>query len=141
MAGRRGITEPQSSELWGERSNCPESDASKEADLSRPAAERRLGHRALLHNGSVPSLYWMLTPAAERPSSSASARAISIRSRSASACRPPAKSSCKNGETLFSMTDGNGKAIKGNSVLGHSLEAAPEAGHEDLSERRDRPEL
>jgi hypothetical protein len=34
-------------------------------------------------------------------------------------------SSCKTGETLFSMTGSDGKAIHGNSVLGHSFEAAP----------------
>ena len=33
-------------------------------------------------------------------------------------------SSCKTGETLFQDADSNGKAINGNSVLGHSLEAA-----------------
>ena len=37
------------------------------------------------------------------------------------------ESSCKAGQTLFSMTDSSGKEIKGNSVLGHSFEAAPDA--------------
>ena len=35
---------------------------------------------------------------------------------------------CKNGETLFSMTDADGKDIHGNSVLGHSLEGKPARG-------------
>ena len=35
--------------------------------------------------------------------------------------------SCKTGQTMFSMTESNGKDIKGNSVLGHSFEAAAEA--------------
>jgi hypothetical protein len=37
------------------------------------------------------------------------------------------ESSCRTGQTLFSMTDGGGKEIKGNSVLGHSLEAPADA--------------
>jgi hypothetical protein len=35
---------------------------------------------------------------------------------------------CKDGETLFSVTDTNGKALHGNSNLGHSLEAPPGEG-------------
>jgi hypothetical protein len=35
-------------------------------------------------------------------------------------------SSCKTGETLFLMTGSDGKPIHGNSVLGHSFEAAPD---------------
>jgi hypothetical protein len=37
------------------------------------------------------------------------------------------ESSCRTGQTMFQATDGSGKDIKGNSVLGHSLEAAPDA--------------
>ena len=32
-------------------------------------------------------------------------------------------SSCKTGETMFMEAESNGRAINGNSVLGHSLEA------------------
>ena len=35
---------------------------------------------------------------------------------------------CSNGETLFSTTDADGKAINGNSALGHSLEGKPATG-------------
>jgi hypothetical protein len=33
--------------------------------------------------------------------------------------------SCNKGESLFSATDGDGKPIHGDSVLGHSLEGTP----------------
>jgi hypothetical protein len=58
---------------------------------------------------------------------------------SASLCRLPGRSSCKNGQTLIAMTDSNGKGrSKGNSVLGHSLEAAADADKKTCQERRDR---
>jgi hypothetical protein len=66
----------------------------------------------------------MLTPAAERP------RQFCMGARDFDpqqvGFRVPAsgESSCKTGQTLFSMTGSDGKEIKGNSVLGHSLEAA-----------------
>ena len=41
-----------------------------------------------LHNGSVPSLYWMLRPAAEHPTSFCQGTATSIPSRSVSASSP-----------------------------------------------------
>ena len=123
----RGITEPQLSELWGERSNCPNPKILKEAIYRARPLNGVWATAPYIHNGSVPSLYWMLTPAAERP------RQFCLGAREFDpqqvGFRVPAsgESSCKGGQTLFSMTDGSGKEIKGNSVLGHSLEAAPEA--------------
>ena len=123
----RGIREPQVSELWGERSNCPNPKILKEAIYRARPLNGVWATAPYIHNGSVPSLYWMLTPAAERP------RQFCLGAREFDpqqvGFRVPAsgESSCRSGQTLFSMTDGSGKEIKGNSVLGHSLEAAPEA--------------
>jgi hypothetical protein len=81
-----------------------------------------------LHNGSVPSLYWLLKPASERP------RQFCMGARDfdpqhvgfrVNAGEP---ASCETGETLFSMTDSGGKEINGNSVFGHSLEGTPGPG-------------
>ena len=122
----RGINDPkQIKDLWGERSNCP-----------NPAREPQYRARPLngvwatapyIHNGSVPSLYWMLAPQAERPKQFCMG-ARDFDPKQVGFLVPAAgESSCKTGQTLFSVTDSGGKAIKGNSVLGHSLEAAPDA--------------
>ena len=123
----RGIKEPQLSELWGERTNCPNPKMAKEAIYRARPLNGVWATAPYLHNGSVPSLYWMLAPAAERP------RQFCLGAREFDpqqvGFRVPASgdSSCKNGQTLFSMTDRGGKEIKGNSVLGHSFEAAADA--------------
>jgi hypothetical protein len=123
----RGVEEPQLSELWGERSNCPNPKMLKQAIYRARPLNGVWATAPYIHNGSVPSLYWMLTPAAERP------RQFCLGAREFDpqqvGFRVPAsgESSCKTGQTLFSMTDRGGKEIKGNSVLGHSLEAAPDA--------------
>ena len=123
----RGIREPQLSELWGERGNCPNAKIPKEAIYRSRPLNGVWATAPYLHNGSVPSLYWMLTPAAERP------RQFCMGAREFDpqqvGFRVPAsgESSCKTGQTLFSMTDRGGKEIKGNSVLGHSLEATADA--------------
>ncbi|WP_407160399.1 di-heme-cytochrome C peroxidase [Bradyrhizobium sp. STM 3557] len=75
-----------------------------------------------LHNGSVPSLFWMLTPAADRPTSFCQGprdydpRDVGFR------VPPGGEHSCGTGETRFATTDENGKPISGNSVMGHSFE-------------------
>ena len=112
--------------LWGPRQNCP-----------NPVSEPHYRARPLngvwatapyLHNGSVPSLYWMLKPAAERPkqfcmgSRDFDPQQVGFRVVAGEA------STCKKGETLFSATAPDGSAIHGNSVLGHSLEGTPGPG-------------
>jgi hypothetical protein len=102
--------------IWGERQNCP-----------NPVSEPHYRARPLngvwatapyLHNGSVPSLYWLLKPAADRP------RKFCIGDRDFDPQQVgfAVTTSCNHGETLFSTTNGDGSAINGNSVLGHSLE-------------------
>jgi hypothetical protein len=121
----RGITDPQQLKaLWGERSNCP--NPAKEPQYRARPLNGVWATAPYVHNGSVPSLYWMLTPQAERPKQFClGAREFDPQQVG---FRVPAsgESSCKTGQTLFSMTDG-GKEIKGNSVLGHSFEAPADA--------------
>jgi mono/diheme cytochrome c family protein len=122
----RGIQEPALSELWGQRSNCP-NPASQPQYRARPL-NGVWATAPYLHNGSVPSLYWMLKPAAERPrqfcmgARDFDPEQVGFRMASGEAA------SCKTGETLFSMTGTDGKEIRGNSVLGHSLEGMPGPG-------------
>jgi hypothetical protein len=120
------VPESDRAELWGTRKNCP-----------NPAPGLHYRARPLngvwatapyLHNGSVPSLYWMLKPAAERPKQFC----MGLRDfdpqhvgyRVVAGERP----SCSNGETPFSATNADGSAIPGNSVSGHSLEGTPGLG-------------
>jgi len=122
----RDIQEPALTELWGRRGNCP-NPASKPQYRARPL-NGVWATAPYLHNGSVPSLYWMLKPAAERP------RQFCIGARDFDPEQVGYRvaageaATCKNGETLFSMTDADGKDIHGNSVLGHSLEGKPARG-------------
>jgi hypothetical protein len=123
----RGIREPQLSELWGDRTNCPNPKMAKEAIYRARPLNGVWATAPYIHNGSVPSLYWMLTPAADRPKQFClGAREFDPKEVG---FRVPAggESSCKTGQTLFSMNDASGKPIKGNSVLGHSFEAAADA--------------
>jgi hypothetical protein len=120
----RGIQEPALSELWGQRSNCP-NPASVPEPLYRARPLNGVWATApYLHNGSVPSLYWMLRPAAERPKQFCMGARDFDPEQVGFRVAAGGERSCKTGETLFSMTESDGKAINGNSVLGHSLEAA-----------------
>jgi cytochrome c5 len=120
------LSPDDSKALWGDRKNCP-----------NPVWEPSYRARPLngiwatapyLHNGSVPSLYWLLKPAAERPTKFCiGARDFDpeqVGYRVVAGEQP----SCKTGESLFSTTDDDGKPIHGNSVLGHSLEGTPGPG-------------
>ena len=120
----RNIQEPALSEIWGQRSNCP-NPASVPEPLYRARPLNGVWATApYLHNGSVPSLYWMLKPAAERPKQFClGARDFDPRDVGFQVAAS-GDSSCKTGETMFQVTDSDGKAINGNSVMGHSLEAA-----------------
>jgi hypothetical protein len=122
----RGITDPgQIKKLWGERTNCP--NTAKEPQYRARPLNGVWATAPYVHNGSVPSLYWMLTPQAERPKQFCMGARDFDPKQVGFAVPASGESSCKTGQTLFSMTDSDGKAIKGNSVLGHSLEAAADA--------------
>jgi hypothetical protein len=122
----RGITDPQQLKaIWGERSNCP--NPAKEPQYRARPLNGVWATAPYIHNGSVPSLYWMLTPQAERPKQFCMGGRDFDPRQVGFAVQAAGESSCKTGQTLFSTTDSNGKAIKGNSVLGHSFEAPADA--------------
>ena len=122
----RGVTDPQALKaIWGERSNCP--NTAKEPQYRARPLNGVWSTAPYIHNGSVPSLYWMLTPQAERPKQFCMGARDFDPKQVGFAVPASGESSCKTGQTLFSMTDSKGKEIKGNSVLGHSFEAAAEA--------------
>ncbi len=122
----RDIQEPALTDLWGQRGNCP-NPASKPQYRARPL-NGVWATAPYLHNGSVPSLYWMLKPAAERPRQFCMGARDFDPQQVGFRVAAGEVQKCRNGETLFSMTDADGKDIHGNSVLGHSLEGKPAAG-------------
>jgi hypothetical protein len=120
------VSDPDRAALWGDRKNCP--NYVKDPHYRARPLNGVWATAPYLHNGSVPSLYWMLKPAAERP------KKFCIGSRDfdpqqvgyrVAAGEAP---TCSKGETLFSTTRPDGSAINGNSVLGHSLEGTPGLG-------------
>jgi mono/diheme cytochrome c family protein len=121
----RGIQEPALSELWGQRSNCP-NPASQPQYRARPL-NGVWATAPYLHNGSVPSLYWMLMPAAKRPTQFCMGLRDFDPEQVGFRVASGETGACKTGETLFSTGTGD-KPIKGNSVLGHSLEGTPGPG-------------
>lgn len=123
----RGITDPkQLSEVWGERSNCPNPNQLKEAIYRARPLNGVWATAPYLHNGSVPSLLWMLTPQSERPTKFCMG-AREYDPRDVGFRVEGNENSCKKGQTVFATTGSDGKPIKGNSTRGHSLEAAAEA--------------
>ena len=121
------VTEPALGELWGQRTNCPNYAATPEKPIYRARPLNGVWATApYLHNGSVPSLYWMLRPASERPKQFCQGardfdpRDVGFRVGGGG------DSSCETGQTMFMEAESNGRAINGNSVLGHSFEAAKE---------------
>jgi mono/diheme cytochrome c family protein len=107
---------------WGARQNCP-----------NPAPGPHYRTRPLngvwatapyLHNGSVPSLYWLLKPAAERPTRFCMGSRDFDPKEVGFAVDGKA---CKTGETEFTTTWPDGSPVHGNSVMGHSFEGPPGA--------------
>ncbi|MGY8668536.1 di-heme-cytochrome C peroxidase, partial [Bradyrhizobium sp. UFLA05-109] len=118
---------------WMDDDKTPEAERAKLWNLARknclnPAPGPRYRARPLngiwatapyLHNGSVPSLYWLLKPQSERPTKFCMGRRdydpVTV------GFAVTADERCKTGETQFSA--GSEKdPIQGNSVLGHSFE-------------------
>jgi hypothetical protein len=110
--------EPERAQLWNlARKNC-----------LNPAAGPRYRARPLngiwatapyLHNGSVPSLYWLLKPQHERPTRFCMGRRDYDPKVVGFAVVKDER--CKTGETEFSAGS-ESDPIQGNSVLGHSFE-------------------
>jgi hypothetical protein len=118
---------------WGERKNCP-NPGPQPPD---PKKEPRPWYRArplngvwatapYLHNGSVPSLYWMLIPAAERPKSFCMGNRDYDPKQVGFAVVDG--ESCKTGQTRFSTRASHGTEIFGNSNAGHSFDGTPGPG-------------
>ena len=61
------LTDEQKQALWRSRKNCPNPGNAQETHYRARPLNGVWATAPYLHNGSVPSLYWMLKPAAERP--------------------------------------------------------------------------
>ena len=102
--------------VFGAHKNCPN---------PMPAASYRArpldGVWAMapyLHNGSVPSLNLLLSPAAKRPQKFC----LGARDYNPQLVGYDHVAPCAQGESLFAVADTAGKPIKGNSTAGHSFE-------------------
>lgn len=119
---------------WMDDEDIPEAERAHIWNLARknclnPAPDPRYRARPLngiwatapyLHNGSVPSLYWLLKPQNERPQKFCMGRRDYDPDTVGFAVT--ANERCKTGETEFSAAGSDGEPIQGNSVLGHSFE-------------------
>ena len=153
LVGRKSMddlsmTSEDQKAVWGPRKNCPNDWKASEyparrpqGDPKKPQDDENLSYRArplngvwatapYLHNGSVPSLWWMLTPQAERPKQFCMGFRDFDPQQVGFRVEANETPKCKTGETLFSTTNSSGP-IHGNSNLGHSLEAKPGEGAHD----------
>jgi cytochrome c5 len=122
----RKLSDADQKALWGPRKNCP-NPVRVPSYRARPL-NGVWATAPYLHNGSVPSLYWMLKPAAERPTKFCIGARDYDPEQVGYRVEAGETPSCNKGESLFSTTDSDGKPIHGNSVLGHSLEGTPGQG-------------
>jgi len=146
------MTSEDQKNVWGPRKNCPNDWKESEypaknppADAKKPRGGENLSYRVrplngvwatapYLHNGSVPSLWWMLTPQAERPKQFCMGFRDFDPQQVGFRVEANETPSCRSGETLFSTTRPDGSPIHGNSNRGHSLEAKPgESAHDHKS--------
>jgi hypothetical protein len=114
--------------LWGKRTNCPNPIIQKTTHYRARPLNGVWATAPYLHNGSVPSLYWMLRPAAERPTQFCMGLRDFDPQQVGYRVVEGEKPTCKKGEVLFVATNRDGSPLRGNSVLGHSLEGTPGAG-------------
>jgi hypothetical protein len=121
------VSDENQQELWGSRKNCPNPKNNPEKGLHYRARPLNgvWATAPYLHNGSVPSLWWMLMPAAQRPRQFCMGFRDFDPQQVGFHVEANEAPNCKDGETLFSVTDAEGNALHGNSNLGHSLEAPP----------------
>ena len=120
----RNLSGADQAALWGPRKNCPNPAPGGPHYRARPL-NGVWATAPYLHNGSVPSLYWLLKSAAERPTQFCQGSRDFDPQQVGFRVLAGEKASCSKGETLFSTTAKDGSAIHGNSVLGHSLEGTP----------------
>jgi hypothetical protein len=122
------LTPEQKQALWRSRKNCPNPGDAQETHYRARPLNGVWATAPYLHNGSVPSLYWMLKPAAERPKQFCMGTGDFDPQQVGFRMEPGEKPACRHGETLFSAVDSKGAPIPGNSNLGHSLEGTPGPG-------------
>ncbi len=121
------IPEAERAGLWGPRRNCPNLKPNGPHYRARPL-NGVWATAPYLHNGSVPSLWWLLAPQSERPTQFCMGARDFDPEQVGFRVAAREKPTCKNGETLFSTTWPDESPIHGNSVLGHSLESTPGPG-------------
>ena len=124
----RHLTDEQKRALWRSRKNCPNPGNAKETHYRARPLNGVWATAPYLHNGSVPSLYWMLKPAAERPKQFCMGTRDFDPQQVGFSVEAGEKPACRHGETLFAAVDSKGAPITGNSNLGHSLEGTPGPG-------------
>jgi hypothetical protein len=124
----KGLSEQQQQALRRSRKNCPNPGNARETHYRVRPLNGVWATAPYLHNGSVPSLYWMLKPAAERPKQFCMGTRDFDPEQVGFRVEPGEKQTCRHGETLFSAVDSSGQQIPGNSNLGHSLEGTPGPG-------------
>ena len=122
------LSDAERSAIWGTRKNCPNPGDATETHYRARPLNGVWATAPYLHNGSVPSLYWMLRPAAERPKQFCMGTRDFDPQQVGFHVEAGEKQSCAKGETLFSTVDSSGMPIPGNSNLGHSLEGTPGPG-------------
>ena len=124
----QNLLETERQTMWGSRQNCPNSGNAQEAHYRVRPLNGVWATAPYLHNGSVPSLYWMLKPAAERPTQFCMGTRDFDPRQVGFHVEAGEKQTCRHGETLFSAVNKDGSPIPGNSNLGHSLEGTPGPG-------------
>ncbi|HET7887260.1 MAG TPA: di-heme-cytochrome C peroxidase [Bradyrhizobium sp.] len=122
------LSDQQKQELWRSRRNCPNPGNARETHYRARPLNGVWATAPYLHNGSVPSLYWMLKPAAERPKQFCMGLRDFDPQQVGFRVEAGEKPACRHGETLFSATNSDGTPMPGNSNLGHSLEGTPGPG-------------
>jgi RoxA-like, cytochrome c-like len=122
------LSDQQRQALWRSRKNCPNPGNAKETHYRARPLNGVWATAPYLHNGSVPSLYWMLHPAAERPKQFCMGARDFDPHQVGFRVEAGEKPACRHGETLLSAVDSKGSPISGNSNLGHSLEGMPGLG-------------
>ena len=122
------LSDERKQRLWGSRKNCPNPGNLKETHYRARPLNGVWATAPYLHNGSVPSLYWMLKPAAERPTQFCMGARDFDPEQVGFRVEAGEKPACRHGETQFSALDSKGAPIPGNSTRGHSLEGVPGPG-------------
>ncbi len=122
------LSEADREALWGKRTNCPNPEIQKTTHYRARPLNGVWATAPYLHNGSVPSLYWMLRPAAERPTQFCMGLRDFDPQQVGYRVVEGEKPNCEKGEVRFSANNPDGSPIRGNSVLGHSLEGTPGPG-------------